>query len=281
MVATSGGFTAAAGRLGMTPSAVSQKIRQLESQLGTRLFERTSRSVRLTEAGQRLLDDTGQSFSELADALDRARSFGRQPAGELRINMSGLAAQLCVLPKLVGFATRYPDIALELVVDDRMSDIVAGGWHAGIRMFDDLDMDMISRPIGPSLRRTVMASPAYLERAGVPQHPADLTHHRIIRYRFPGSQRLEPLRFSIDGRMLEMNPPPALVLNDNDHIGLAVRSGLGLSQRFHATAEGEVASGDAVELLVPFEPPRRQFHLYYPSRSQAPKLKAFIDWFCR
>lgn len=281
MVATSGGFTAASGRLGMTPSAVSQKIRQLESHLGTRLFERTSRSVRLTEAGKLLLDDTDQSFGDLADALDRARAVGKRPAGELRINTSRLAAELCILPRLVGFIRHYPDIALELVVDDRMSDIVAGGWHAGIRMSDELAMDMISRPIGPSLRRTVMASPAYLELAGVPQHPADLVSHRIIRYRFPGSQRLEPLRFSVEGRMLEMNPAPALVLNDNDHIGLVVRAGLGLAQRFQATAEHEVASGETVEVLVPFEPPRRQFHLYYPSRGQPPKLQAFIDWFCR
>lgn len=281
MVATSGGFTAASGRLGMTPSAVSQKIRQLESHLGTRLFERTSRSVRLTEAGKLLLEDSERAFDDLADALDRARATGKGPAGELRINLSALAAELCILPRLAGFVQRYPDIALELATDDRLSDIVKGGWHAGIRMSGEVDLDMISRPIGPSLRRTVMASPAYLEKSGVPQHPADLSQHRVIRYRFPGSQRLEPLRFSVEGQMLEMNPTPALVLNDNVQIGFAVRAGLGLAQRFHATAEHEVATGETVEILVPFEPPRRQFHLYYPSRGQPPKLQAFIDWFCR
>ena len=280
-VAASGGFTAASGRLGMTPSAVSQKIRQLESHLGTRLFERTSRSVRLTEAGKLLLEDSEQAFSDLADALERVRAVDKRPAGELRINLSGLAAELCILPRLAGFVRHYPDIALELVTDDRLSDIVKGGWHAGIRMSEEVDMDMISRPIGPSLRRTVMASPAYLDMAGVPQHPADLSKHRVIRYRFPGSQRLEPLRFASEGRMLEMNPAPALVLNDNDQIGFAVRAGLGLAQRFHATAEPEVAAGETVEVLVPYEPPRRQFHLYYPSRGQPPKLQAFIDWFCR
>lgn len=281
MVARSGGFTAASGPLGMTPSAVSQKIRQLEAHLGARLFERTSRSVRLTEAGKLLLDDTDQSFGDIADALDRARAIGKEPAGELRINLSGLAAELCVLPRLAGFVRQYPDIALELVTDDRISDIVAGGWHAGIRMSDELDMDMISRPIGPSLRRTVMASPAYLDMSGVPQHPAELATHRLIRYRFPGSRRLEPLRFLVDGRTIELNPAPALVLNDNEQIGFAVRAGLGLAQRFHATSGNEVISGETVELLVPFEPPRRQFQLYYPSRGQPPKLKAFIDWFCR
>lgn len=279
-VATSGGFTAASGRLGMTPSAVSQKIRQLETQLGTRLFERTSRSVRLTEAGRLLLEDSERAFSDLGDALDRVRALDRRPAGELRINISALAAHICILPQLEGFVRRYPEIALELVTDDRLSDIVAGGWHAGIRMSDELELDMISRPIGPRLRRTMMASPAYLEQAGVPKSPADLEGHRIIRYRFPGSQRLEPLRFLVEGRMLEMNPAPAMVLNDNEQIGFAVRAGLGLAQRFHATADGE-APGATAEVLVAFEPPRRQFHLYYPSRGQPPKLQAFIDWFCR
>lgn len=281
MVAQSGGFTAASGRLGISPSAVSQKIRQLESHLGAKLFERTSRSVRLTEAGRLLLDDTDRSFSDLAEAMDRVRSFGKLPAGELRINLSGLAAELCVLPRLEGFVRHYPDIALELVTDDRLSDIVAAGCHAGIRMSDALELDMISRPIGPPLRRTVMAAPAYLDVAGMPQHPAELGAHKLIRYRYPASQRLEPLRFLVDGRMIEVDPAAALVLNDVHQIGFAVRAGLGLAQVFRATAEHAAEAGQTLEVLAAFEPPRQQFHLYYPSRGQPPKLKAFIDWFCR
>lgn len=280
-VATSGGFTAASGRLGMTPSAVSQKIRQLEAHLGAKLFERTSRSVRLTEAGRLLLEDTEQSFGALADALDRVRAFGKGPAGELRINLSRLAAQFCVLPRLAGFVRQHPDISLELTTDDRLSDIVAGGFHAGIRMSDSLDMDMIARPIGPALRRTVMASPAYLDDRGVPEHPDDLGGHDVIRYRFPGSQRLQPLLFGVGGRTLAVNPAPKLVLDDNDHIALAVREGLGLAQRFRVTEDRALQAGDLLEVLATFEPAPSQFHLYYPSRGQPPKLKAFIDWFCR
>jgi DNA-binding transcriptional LysR family regulator len=280
MVATSGGFTAASGRLGITPSAVSQKIRQIEALIGVRLFERTSRSVRLTEVGELLLHDTDKAFGDIGDALDRVRTVGKRPAGNLRINLSRLAAQVCILPRLAAFVRHYPDITLELATDDRLADIVAGGFDAGIRFADVLDMDMIARPIGPMLRRTMLAAPSYLEAAGIPRHPDDLAGHRIIRYRLPGSQRLEPLTFNVDGQVLRIDPPARLVLDDNDHIGLAVREGLGIAQRFRATEASAIDSGDMVELLTEFEPIPHQFQLYYPSRGQPPKLQAFITWFC-
>jgi DNA-binding transcriptional LysR family regulator len=280
VVATSGGFTAASGRLGMTPSAVSQKIRQIEALIGVKLFERTSRSVRLTEAGQLLLDQTDRAFGDITDALDRVRAVGRRPAGNLRINLSRLAAQFCILPRLAGFVRHYPEITLELTTDDRLTDIVAGGFDAGIRFPDVLEMDMIARPIGPALRRSVLASPSYLEAAGIPRHPGDLAGHRVIRYRLPGSQRLEPLTFNVDGEVLRIDPPPRLVLDDNDHIGLAIREGLGIAQRYHVTEVAAIESGDMVELLTEFEPIPHQFQLYYPSRGQPPKLQVFIEWFC-
>lgn len=280
MVATTDGFTAASGRLGITPSAVSQKIRQLEGLVGVRLFERTSRSVRLTEAGQLLLRDTDRAFGDIADALDRAKAVGKRPAGNLRINLSRLAAQVCILPRLADFVRHYPDITLELATDDRLADIVAGGFDAGIRFPDVLELDMIARPIGPALRRSMLAAPSYLESAGVPRHPVDLMAHRIIRYRLPGSQRLEPLTFNVEGEVLRLEPPPRLVLDDNDHISLAVREGLGIAQRYTATEMPAIGSGHVVELLTRFEPAPNRFHLYYPSRGQPPKLQAFIEWFC-
>jgi DNA-binding transcriptional LysR family regulator len=280
MVATTCGFTAASGRLGITPSAVSQKIRQIEAFIGVRLFERTSRSVRLTEAGQLLLQNTDRAFGDIADALDRVRAVGKRPAGNLRINLSRLAAQVCILPRLAAFIRHYPDITLELATDDRLTDIVAGGFDAGIRFPDALEMDMIARPIGPTLRRSILASPSYLEAAGIPQHPGDLAGHQIVRYRLPGSQRLEPLTFNVDGQVLRIDPPPRLVLDDNDHIALAVREGLGIAQRYSATEMPAIDSGDLVELLTQFEPIPHQFQLYYPSRGQPPKLQAFIESFC-
>jgi DNA-binding transcriptional LysR family regulator len=281
MVATTGGFTAASGRLGMTPSAVSQKIRQIEALVGARLFERTSRSVRLTEAGRLLLQDTDRAFSDIADALDRVRTVEKRPVGNLRINLSRLAAQVCILPRLVGFVRHYPDITLELATDDRLSDIVAGGFDAGIRFADTLELDMIARTIGPPLRRSVLASRSYLDGAGTPLHPGDLANHQVIRYRFPGSQRLEPLSFEVDDQVLRLDPPARLVFDDNHHFDLAVRSGLGLAQLYRTTELPAIEAGELVELLTTFEPRLVQFQLYYPTRNQPEKLRAFIDWFCR
>ncbi|MDR6872980.1 DNA-binding transcriptional LysR family regulator [Bosea sp. BE125] len=280
LVATTGGFTAASGRLGMTPSAVSQKIRQIEALVGARLFERTSRSVRLTEAGRLLLQDTDRAFGDIADALDRVRTVGKRPAGNLRINLSRLAAQLCILPRLAAFIRHYPDIAVELATDDRLTDIVAGGFDAGIRFADTLEMDMIARAIGPPLRRPVLASRSYLEAAGIPQHPNDLGHHQLIRYRFPGSQRLEPLTFNVDGQVLRLDPPPRLVFDDNQHFDFAVRAGLGIAQLFRAAENPATETHEPVEILTQFEPHPLQFRLYYPTRNQPPKLRAFIEWFC-
>ncbi|MGO4126923.1 LysR substrate-binding domain-containing protein [Inquilinus sp. YAF38] len=280
MVAATGGFTAASGRLGMTPSAVSQKIRQIEALIGARLFERTSRSVRLTEAGRLLLHDTDRAFSDITDALDRVRAVGKRPAGNLRINLSRLAAQACILPRLAGFVRHYPDITLELTTEDRLTDIVAQGFDAGIRFPGMLEMDMIARPIGPALRRPTLASPSYLQAAGIPQHPNDLAGHRVVRYRLPGSQRLQPLIFKVDGQVLRIDPPSRLVLDDNEHIALAIREGLGIAQRYMAADTIAVCSDDPVELLTQFEPDPHQFQLYYPSRGQPPKLQAFIEWFC-
>ncbi|MGB3335868.1 MAG: LysR family transcriptional regulator [Devosia sp.] len=281
MVATTGGFTAASGRLGITPSAVSQKIRQIEALVGARLFERTSRSVRLTDAGRLLLQDTDRAFSDIAEALDRVRSVEKRPAGNLRINLSRLAAQICILPRLAGFVQHYPDIALELATDDRLSDIVAGGFDGGIRFADTLELDMIARRIGPPLRRSVLASRSYLDAAGTPQHPDDLGSHHVIRYRFPGSQRLEPLTFEVDGQVLRLDPPPRLVFDDNHHFDFAVRSGLGIAQLYRTTELPAIEAGELLELLTKFEPRPVQFQLYYPTRNQPEKLRAFIDWFCR
>ncbi|TCP64301.1 LysR substrate-binding domain-containing protein [Sphingomonas sp. PP-CE-1G-424] len=280
MVATTGGFTAASGRLGMTPSAVSQKIRQIESLVGTRLFERTSRSVRLTEAGRLLLQNTDRAFSDIENAFDRVRTVEERPAGNLRINLSRLAAQVCILPRMAAFVGHYPDIAVELTTDDRLTDIVAGGFDAGIRFADTLEMDMIARAIGPVLRRSVLASPSYLEAAGIPQHPVDLGNHQLIRYRLPGSQRLVPLTFNIHGQVFCLDPPPRLVFDDNHYFDFAVRAGLGIAQLFRQTEISAIANGELIELLEEFEPRAVQFQLYYPTRAHSPKLQAFIEWFC-
>lgn len=280
MVAQAGGFTAAAGRLGISVSAVSQSIRQLERRMGIRLFDRTSRSVRLTERGRLLLEAVEGPMGLLSGAIETTRQADGEPSGHLRITLSRLAAEVCVLPALADFVRRYPAIRLELSTDDRLTDIVGGGFDAGIRFRGALELDMISVPVGPPLRRSMLASRDYLARAGEPRAPEELSRHAVIRYRFPGSGRLEPLTFRRGEETIQLDPPAALVLDDNSHFALASRAGLGLAQRFRATEEAAIAAGELVSVLDGYEPEPQQFHIYFPSRDLQPaKLRAFIDWF--
>ncbi|WP_417770005.1 LysR substrate-binding domain-containing protein [Stappia sp.] len=279
-VALTGGFTAAAGRLGVSASAVSQTIRQLERRIGARLFDRNSRSVRLTERGRQFLAAIDAPLAALDGALDHVRDTGGPVSGTLRITLSRLAAEFCVVPHLGGFVRAYPGIRLELSTDERLTDIVRDDFDAGIRFRGSLEQDMISVPIGPPLRRSLLASPLYLAKAGCPQTPEDLAGHRVIRYRYPGSGRLEPLIFRRGEQTIQIDPPAAMVLDDNAHFALATREGLGIAQRFRIDEEPELADGRLVSLLDDFEPEPQRFHIYFPSRDMQPaKLRAFIDWF--
>ena len=281
-VAVNGGFTAAAGRLGVTPSAVSQSIRALEEQVGTRLFARTSRSLRLTEAGSRLLAEIDAPLGRLSNAIESLRDSEGQPEGPLRISLSHLASEICVMPQLAQFIQAHPAIQLELSTDNRLTDIVKGGFDAGIRMRESLEGDMISLPIGPPLRRVLLASPEYIARYGKPATPADLQGHRVQRFRFPGSQRLEPLRFREGDQRLEIDPPAAVSLDDIRSIGLVLRSGQIMAQAFRVIEQKAIDDGSLIELLQEYEPDPLQFHIYYPSRIlQSARLKAFLEWFAR
>lgn len=281
-VATLGSFSTAAGQLGVTPSAVSQSIRALEDQLAVQLIARTSRSMRLTEAGAQLLADIDAPLAQLGEAMQGVRSQGAQIEGPLRISLSRLAAETCIRPHLPGFVEAYPAIRLELACDDRPTDIVKGGYDAAIRMRASLEGDMISLPIGPPLRRSVVASPAYLARHGSPNQPEDLMGHRLSRYRLLGSQRVQPLSFQRGETRLELDPPPAMVLDDLSMIGTVLRSGQVMAQIFHAVEAAAIRTGTLIEVLTEFEPPPMQFHIYYPSRVlQTGRLRAFLDWFAR
>lgn len=279
-VAQAGGFTAASGRLGISVSAVSQSIRQLELRMEIRLFDRTSRSVRLTERGRHLLEAIEGPIGLLSGAIEAIKEADGEPSGHLRITLSRLAAEICILPDLVAFIRRYPAIRLELSTEDRLTDIVSNGFDAGIRLRGALELDMISVPIGPPLRRSMLASKEYLARAGEPRTLEDLSQHAVIRYRFPGSGRLEPLTFRRGEATVQLDPAAALILDDNRHFALASRAGLGLAQRFRATEEALIESGELVSVLDAYEPEPQQFHIYFPSRELQPaKLRAFIEWF--
>lgn len=186
-VAEHRGFRRAAAEKGVSPSALSHAIRGLEDQLAVRLLNRSTRSVALTEAGKRLLDRLRPALDEVRDALGEAKAGTTEPQGTVRLSVPRLAAALVLGPRLAGFAALHPHVEVHVTVDDAVTDIVAGGFDAGMRFGERLERDMIAVPVGPPVRLIAAASPAYLARHSAPSHPRDLARHQCLRYRYPGS----------------------------------------------------------------------------------------------
>lgn len=279
LAARLGSFSRAADRLGISVSAVSQSVRGLEARLGVRLFNRTSRQIALSEAGQTFLDDIGPSLDRLDSAIQQARAGQGQPQGLLRINLSRLAASLLVEPRLADFLQRYPDIRVELFADDALADLVKGGFDAGIRLGRQLNMDMVALPIDRGQRRVVVAAPDYFARHAPPRSPDDLREHDCIRFRLPGSGRLEPWFFQSDGAELAVDVQGRLIFTDDRMATQAARQGLGLTQRFEQSVRADLAAGTLIQVLDRYTPPFPGFHIYYPARRHLPpKLRAFVDF---
>ncbi len=272
-------FTAAGAVLGVTPSAISQTIKQLEERLGARLLHRTTRSVALTEAGERLLLRVRPALGEVTAALAAVEEHEGKPAGVLRLNVPRVGSALFIEPVLAEFMRRYPSIELELALDDARADIVAGGFDAGIRLGESLEKDMIGVRLGGDVSLAVVASPAYLKARGAPQHPNELHHHDCIRFRRMPSGALYKWEFDDDGREFDVTPSGRLVVNDAALMIRAAREGLGLAQVITETVARELASGALVRVLDAYSAPFRGFYLYYPSRAQLPlKLKVFLEF---
>lgn len=271
-------FSRAAVDLGLTPSALSHSLRALENRLGVRLFNRTTRSVALTEAGERLYARLKPAFRDIDDALEDLNQFRDKPSGNLRITAGRQACELVLLPIAGAFLQAYPDIRLEVVESDALLDIVAAGFDAGVRFGNRLEADMVSLPIGPNLRSVVVGSPGFFERHPAPQKPEDLQPLPCIRQRFPSGSiyRWEFERGGIE-QEIEVNGP--LTLGDVSlMIGPALQ-GLGLAYVFEDMAREHLASGRLVQVLADWCPYYPGLHLYYPSRRHIPApLKAFIDF---
>ncbi|MCX4216196.1 LysR family transcriptional regulator [Pseudomonas sp. MCal1] len=271
-------FSRAAMDLGLTPSALSHSLRALENRLGVRLFNRTTRSVALTEAGERLYARLKPAFRDIDDALEDLNHFRDKPSGNLRITAGRQACELVLLPIAGAFLPAYPDIRLEVVESDALVDIVASGFDAGVRFGNRLQADMVSLPIGPTLRSVVVASPEFLERHAAPQKPGDLRTLPCIRHRFP-SGALYRWEFERGGIAQEIEVNGPLTLGDVSlMIGPALQ-GLGLAYVFEDMAREHLASGRLVQVLADWCPYYPGLHLYYPSRRYVPApLKAFIDF---
>lgn len=277
-VATHLNFSRAAVELGLTPSALSHSVRTLENRLGVRLFNRTTRSVGLTEAGERLFARLKPAFRDIDDALEDLNSFRDKPSGNLRITAGRQAAELVLLPLAARFLQAYPDVKLEIVADDGLIDVVAEGFHAGVRFGERLEADMVSLPIGAYMRSVVVASPAFFEQHAVPQKPADLRGLPCIRHRFP-SGSLYRWEFERGGIAQEIEIDGPLTLGDVSlMVGPAIQ-GVGLAYIFEDMVKAPIADGRLVQVLGEWCPFYPGLHLYYPSRRHVPAtLKAFIEF---
>ncbi|MDB5769491.1 MAG: transcriptional regulator, LysR family [Collimonas fungivorans] len=269
-------FKKAALECGVSASALSHAMRTLETRLDVRLLNRTTRSVTPTEAGEQLLQRLAPALREISDALDQINDFRDVPRGTLRLNVPRPAARLLLAPLFARFLAAYPQIRLEVVTDDGLVDIVAGGFDAGIRFGESLAQDMIALPLGPPLRLIVVASPMYAARRGLPQQPQELKQHACVGRRFP-SGAVYAWEFSQGGASLAIAVDGPLLLDDDDLILRAALDGIGLAYVYEAQAQESIEQGRLLRVLDAWCPPMSGFFLYYPSRRQMPvSLRLFI-----
>lgn len=278
-IARARSFRSVARLRGVSASSLSEALRRLETRLGVRLLNRTTRSVTPTEAGQRLLDRLVPALSEVSAALDVVNGFRDSPTGMLRLNVPGAVARL-VLPAIVpSFLKAHPGITMEVSVDDSFIDVLAAGFDAGIRYDERLEKDMIAVPIGPCVQRFVTAaSPAYLAAHGRPLHPRDLLQHACIRHRFPSGVML-PWEFEREGEAVKISPTGQLVANTIDLEISAAIAGLGVIGTFEGFLEPALSSGALEPILEDWSQGFSGPFLYYPSRRHMPApLRAFVDF---
>lgn len=276
-VAESDNFRAAADRLGVTRSAVSQGMRKLEDRLGVALVTRSTRSVRLTEAGHRLHQQIAQPLARIGAALDDALDDG-PPRGLLRVAVTSIAERFLAGPLVARFAQAYPQVVLDVTVTDDESDIVAQGFDAGVRLGEVIEQDMIAVPLTGPVRQVVVATPGYLEDHGTPTHPRELVAHRCIGWRpAPG---VAPYRWEFvqDGQDFDVAVQPQVTTNDMLLMVRTALAGGGLTIGIEETFAPWIARGELVTLLDDYLPLFPGFFLYYPDRRNLPpKLRALIE----
>ncbi|CAN7770739.1 LysR family transcriptional regulator [Caballeronia sp. LjRoot34] len=277
-VAEQGSFARAAGQMAVSPSALSQTIRGFEERLGVRLFNRTTRSTSLTEAGARLLARMQPLLAEFDAALEDAAEKKGKPSGTLRVCAPQMAIIHLLQPMLGVFQEEYPDVVLDLTSDESLGDIVARGFDAGIRLGEHVDQDMVAVRVGPDLRQIAVASPEYLEKHGVPQTPHDLHNHRCINWRRAGQTSVYNWEFAKDGQWFDVSVKGTLIVNDCAVALQAAIDGLGITVWTEDWMGPQLTSGRLVPLLQEWSPFFPGFYLYHPSRTRMPAaLRAFID----
>jgi DNA-binding transcriptional LysR family regulator len=270
-------FRSAALELGVSPTSLSSTIRALEARIGVQLFNRTTRSVALTAAGEAFIDRVSASVTDIRQAIEEAQGKAQEPSGTLRINSSISAAHEVLLPLIAEFLRRYPAMTVDLVTETRLVDIVLHGFDAGIRLHDSVPADMIAVRLGYSLDFTVVGSPDYLARHPAPITPAELMHHRCIRARW-ASGGIYRWELGSGAEKLDVDVPGNIILDDQSLILKAARAGLGLAFIAGAFARDAVAAGDLIPVLEDWKAAPAPLSLYYPRGRHPPRaLQAFVE----
>ncbi|MGV1791402.1 LysR family transcriptional regulator [Rhizobium sp. A37_96] len=277
-VARRGGFAAAANELNMSASAVSHAVRLVEERLGQPLFARTTRSVALTEAGKSLIGTITPALQDIHERIERIKAVKGRPSGLLRINAARVCLPLAVTRVIAAMTDRYPEVEVEIFSDERLTDIVAEGFDAGIRIGEMIAQDMVAVRLTPPFQSIVVASPGYIGRFGRPNTLAELSSHNCVGYRLIRSGGLYQWEFVEEGRDVAVTVNGrAIVTESHSAIELAL-AGVGLAYVFEPLVRAEIASGRLVQLLSDYAVTEAGLFLYFPRRAElAPKLRAFID----
>jgi DNA-binding transcriptional LysR family regulator len=278
-VARHASFRAAGAELGVTPSAISQAIRTLEARVGLPLFQRTTRNVALTDAGAILLAQLSPAASSIAEALGNLAASKARPSGNLRLSVPRIALELVLWDVIPAFREAFPEITLDLDVNDASIELASGQFDAGIRMGEYIQRDMAAVRLTEDFRCVVVGSPRYLEARGRPSSPKELAAHECIRYRFPTARAVYRWEFLTGGRAYTVEVPGSLTVNDHlSMLDLAGR-GVGLAYTLDLLAAVSIRERRLEEVLTPHMPKASGLFLYFPAKSQTqPKLRAFIDF---
>jgi DNA-binding transcriptional LysR family regulator len=277
-VADERSFTRAAGKMGTSQSSLSHTIRRLEERMGVCLLTRTTRNVAPTEAGQTLLETLRPALQDIENRIDAVRALGGKPAGTIRLTASHRPAIQILMPAARRLMAEYPGINVEISSEQRLTDIVAERFDAGVRLGERVENDMVAVRIGPDLRMVVAGSPAYFQQHPVPLHPRDLTQHRCLNLRLPTLGGLYAWEFEKDGRPLNVRVAGPFTSNDAALLLDAARHGLGLVCLPGDQFGSLIAEGTLMRVLEDWCPPFPGYHLYYPSRRQiSPAFRLLIE----
>jgi DNA-binding transcriptional LysR family regulator len=272
-------FRRAGDRLGVTASAVSHTLRRLEDRLGVVLVHRTSRSMHLTEAGQRLYESVRPALEEVRAAAAAVAALGREPRGTLRLHVAGVAESFLSGPILDGFLAAHPHVSLDVFVSDEPLDIVAAGFDAGVRLGEVIDVDMAAVPLAGDERLLVVGAPSYFARRPPPTHPRDLSDHECLNWHPTPTAPGYRWEFVEGGREFSVSVPTRVLTNQASLLLRLARAGRGLTMLYERELQADLERGDLVAVLEEFCTPFQGFFLYYPERRQAaPPLRALTDF---